>query len=476
MSIRYRSIIVAVLTAASLALAAPLPQVTFHRDVEAILQKRCQTCHRAGEIGPMPLITYHDVRPWAKAIRTAVISRTMPPWDAEPHFGSFSNDRSLRADEIQTITKWVDSGSSEGDPSEAPPAAKFPTGWRIGEPDLVFEMPKEFSVPASGVVDYQWIKMPTGFTEDKWVEAIEIRPGNRSVVHHAVVYAREPEVEYGKKEPYGEFFTLTVDDLRSLRKNAKKSPYSRTMFSTDIEPEHLEVYAPGCDPIQLGPGRARLIKAGADIIFEMHYTPNGKPATDRTRVGIRFAQRPPAERVRSVRMNNGTPLRIPPGEPNYGLESRIETLEPMRIIAFQPHMHLRGKSMEFRATYPTGETETLLSVPRYKFQWQMSYYLQQPKILPVGTIVTCVAVYDNSANNPNNPDPKAWVPGGRQSWDEMMAGFVDFAIAPDASLDMFRDARLPDSTAVTSDPPVAGKARSVKVTLSKDVAPILQNK
>jgi hypothetical protein len=415
--------------------------VTFHKDVEPILQQRCQTCHRPGDIGPMALLTYDQVRPWAKAIKSAVLTRVMPPWHADPHYGSFANDRSLTEAEIQTIGNWADAGAPEGDPKQAPTPMKFAAEWRIGKPDVVFEMPKDFQVPATGVVDYQWIKIPSGFTEDKWVEAVEVRPGNPAVVHHSVLYAREPNLMYGKKEPYNEFFQLSSEDAGDILKERRSK--GRTMFASNAEPEHLQVFAPGADPILLKPGEARLVKAGSDIIFEMHYTPNGTATTDRTRVGLRFAKTPPQTRVRTVRINNGTPLAIPAGESNYRRESRVETIAPVRIVSFMPHMHLRGKSMEFRAIYPTGESEVLLSVPRYDFHWQMTYYLKNPKILPIGTVLECVAVYDNSPNNKNNPDPTKIVKGGRQSFEEMMAGFVDFALGPDQSLDLFRDAPMP---------------------------------
>jgi copper type II ascorbate-dependent monooxygenase-like protein len=411
--------------------------LNFAHDIAPLLQKHCQECHRPGEIGPMPLLTYQQVRPWAKAIRAAVLQRIMPPWDADQHFGKFSNDRSLSETDIQTIVSWVDGGSIEGNPAEAPKPREFADEWRIGKPDLIFEMPKEFAVPATGVVEYQWIKIPSRFTEDKWVEAVEVRPGNPAVVHHAVVYAREPGLTYAKEAKYNEFFQLSGEDVVDVIKNRSKGD---TMFSSTAEPEHLQVFAPGADPILLEPGQARLVKAGSDIIFEMHYTPNGTATTDRTRVGLRFSKTAPTERVRTVRLNNGVPLIIPPGDSSYRLESRIETLAPVKIVSFMPHMHLRGKSMEFRVAYPTGETETLLSVPRYDFHWQMTYYLKEPKILPKGTIITCVAVYDNSPNNRYNPDPQAVVKGGRQSWEEMMAGFVDFGIGPTQSLDLFHDA------------------------------------
>ena len=432
----------AILAAIGVALAAETTSnkpraVDFSHDVAPLLEKHCQECHRPGEIGPMPLLNYQQVRPWAKAIRAAVLQRVMPPWHADPHFGKFSNDRSLSQGDIDTIVSWVDGGSIEGNPADAPKPREFSDEWRIGTPDVVFEMPREFHVPAAGVVEYQWIKIPSGFAEDKWVEAVEVRPGNPAVVHHAVVYAREPGLTYAKEAKYNEFFQLSGEDIVDVLKNRSKGD---TMFSSNAEPEHLQVFAPGADPILLGPGQARLVKAGSDIVFEMHYTPNGTAATDRTRIGLRFARKPPVERVRTVRINNGVPLIIPPGDASYRLESRVEALAPVKIVSFMPHMHLRGKSMEFRVSYPTGESETLLSVPRYDFHWQMTYYLKEPKILPKGTIITCIAVYDNSPNNRYNPDPQAVVKGGRQSWEEMMAGFVDFGIGPNQSLDLFHDA------------------------------------
>lgn len=411
---------------------------TFAHDVAPILQKNCQVCHRPGEIGPMALLTYDQARPWAKAIKSAVVTRTMPPWHADPRYGSFANQRALSETDIRTISAWADAGAPPGDLAAAPAPVHFYDGWQIGNPDVIFEMPKEFHVPATGVVDYQWIKMPTGFTKDTWVEAVEVRPSNRTVVHHAVVYTREPDLAYGKDEPYNEFFQISKDDLADVVKEHKNR--TNLNFGATTEPEHLQVYAPGADPILLKPGQARLVKAGSDLIFEMHYTPNGTAATDRTRVGLRIAKEPPSERVHTVRINNGVPLEIPPGEANYRLESRVETIAPVKIVSMMPHMHLRGKAMEFRVTYPTGETEVLLSVPRYDFHWQMTYYLNNPKVLPVGSVITCVAVYDNSPNNKYNPDATVVVKGGRQSFEEMMAGFVDFSIGPTQSVELFKDA------------------------------------
>lgn len=383
----------------------------------------------------MPLLTYAQVRPWAKAIRASVLTRAMPPWHADPAHGRFANDRSLTPQEIRILTAWIDGGTPEGPWGAAPPPVRFETGWRIGKPDLVVEFPVDYQVPAAGIIPYQSIIVPSGFTEDRWVQAVEVMPGDRSVVHHAVVYAREPGGEFAKNGPINQFFELfKVHRLKLPEKG-------NTMFSSLAEPEHLEVYAPGADPIVLRPGQARLIRAGSDFIFEMHYTTNGKEARDRTRVGLIFAKQPPTERVRTVRIQNGSAIVIPPGEPAYRMQSQVFVEQDVKVVSFMPHMHLRGRSFEFEAIYPDGSAEVLLRVPRYDFHWQMSYYLEQPKLLPRGTVLVCRATWDNSANNKNNPNPAARVIGGFQSEEEMMAGFVDLGIPPDTpSLLFFRDA------------------------------------
>ncbi len=227
---------------------------TFHKDVLPILQRHCQECHRAGEVAPMPLMTYPQVRPWAKAIKSAVLSRKMPPWFADAHYGKFSNDQSLGLAEIGTLTSWVDSGAREGSPVDAPQPRHFADGWSIAPPDVIFELPQPVKLPSAGTIDYMFFRVPTGFTEDRWVEMIEVRPTNRSVVHHALVYVQGPDGG-----------------------------------------QYLGGYAPGAVPQRWKPGQARLIRAGSDLIFQMHYTANGKPAVDRTRIGLVFAKRPPDE-------------------------------------------------------------------------------------------------------------------------------------------------------------------------------------
>ncbi len=395
MGLRYFAL-VALMTAVALAASASSP--TFHKDIEPIFQARCQSCHRPGEVASMPLLSYQDARPWAKAIRAAIVSGKMPPWSPDPNYGKFSNDLSLPAGEKEKIIEWVDAGALEGKPSDAPQARVFPQGWNIAAPDVVFEMPEPYDVPASGTIDYQFIDVSTNFTEDKWVQMAEVRPGERSVVHHAIVVMKSPG--RGREE-------------------------------------YLGGYAPGMTPQVWKPGQARLIKAGSVLTFQMHYATNGKPARDRTRIGLVFAQGPVTEQVIGTQvMPPG--LNIPPGVADYKVDASTSIGQTVKLVAIRAHMHLRGKSMELRAVYPAGEIEVLLSIPSFDFNWQPYYYLETPKVLPPGTRIECTAHFDNSANNRFNPDPTATVSWGPQSWDEMMIGWLDFAVERPA-----QSARLP---------------------------------
>ncbi|MGI8742915.1 MAG: thiol-disulfide isomerase [Bryobacteraceae bacterium] len=374
---------------------APLRgEITFAKDVRPILESRCQECHRAGEIGPMPLLTYAQARPWAKAIKTAVLSKKMPPWFADPHYGKFSNDLSLNPKEIATIAAWVDGGALEGDRGQPTKRADLADGWRIAKPDAIFELPQAIDIPSTGALDYMYISVPTGFTEDRWVESVEVRPTNRAVVHHAIVLVQF----YGGR--WGAGF--------------------------------LAGYAPGAMPQRWQPGQARLIKAGSNLIFQMHYTTNGKPALDRTQLGMVFARQPVTQQVVALQAVNHW-FEIPPGDPNFKVESSSTVFESAWLVGMRPHMHLRGKSFEFRAVYPDGRTEILLRVPKYDFNWQPYYYLATPLKLPKGTRIECTARFDNSPNNVFNPDPQVAVRWGDQSWDEMMIGWFDLAIPAGAS-------------------------------------------
>src|SRR5579884_3624388 len=397
----------------SLAAAASTPAApTFSKDIAPILYKHCAGCHRPDDIAPMSLLDYKSARPWAKAIREAVLTRKMPPWFADPHYGHFSNDRSLAQKDIETIVHWVDAGAPEGNPADMPPPASFVEGWAIPKPDLVFELPRAFDVPASGVIEYQHVIVPTGFTEDKWVQIAEARPTNPAVVHHVIAYVREPGSNYFKDQKPGEFFV------------APQPKADGKVDTSALPSDFLVGYAPGQPAEILAPGEAKLIKAGSDLVLEVHYTPNGKATTDRTRIGLIFAKEPPKKRVMTLSATNGTFL-IPPGDPNYRVDSSFEVARDVYLASLHPHMHARGKDFEYRVVYPTGETKTLLRVPQYSWVWQLWYTLETPLRLPRGTKIECTAHFDNSANNPWNPDPAKAVRWGEQSFDEMMVGFFD---------------------------------------------------
>lgn len=382
-------------------LAAPLAaqEVTFYRDVLPILQNRCQECHRTGQMAPMALTTYQETRPWAKAIREAVLTRKMPPWFADPCCGKFQNDRSLTVSERETLAKWVDSGAQEGRAVEAPPRKAWTEGWNISPPDRVVEMPQAFHVPSAGAVDYQYFVVPTGFSEDRWVQSVEVRPRERAVVHHAVVYIREP----------GDTWT-------------------RGPTKADI----LSVYAPGSAPDMYPAGMAKLVRAKSDLVFEIHYTPSGKAVDDRIKVGMVFARGRPAKRVLTLQMDNEK-FRIPAGERDFRVSVWGTLPNDALLLGFFPHMHLRGTAFEYTRIREDGLPETLLRVKPYDFHWQLYYRLAQPIALKKGTKLNWIATYDNSAANPRNPDPSAEVRYGLQSWEEMMVGFFDVAV--DASID-----------------------------------------
>lgn len=404
----------------ALGTSASAAQVTYHRDVVPILQKHCQTCHRAGEAVPMTLTSYAQVRPWAKAIKQAVSKRTMPPWFADPSVGHFTNDRRLGPAELATLTAWVDQGAPEGNAKDAPPPVTFADGWAIGQPDVVFEMPEAVPVPAQGTVDYTYLIVPTGFTEDKWVQFAEARPGERAVVHHIIVFAREPGSKWLRKYPVNKAFLPSGGG--------------------DGGGQFITGFAPGTPPEALREGQGKLIKAGSDLVFQMHYTANGKPATDRSRIGLRFAKTTPTQRVLTLAAVNSKFV-IPPGAEAHRVDGATTLHQETELIGLLPHMHLRGKSMEIRAAYPDGQVEKLLWVPGYDFNWQLWYQLPRGKRLPAGTRIEATGVFDNSANNRNNPDPKAQVVQGEQSWEEMMMGF--FNIAFDAQVDPTSVLRAP---------------------------------
>jgi hypothetical protein len=375
---------------------------TFYREVLPVLQDHCQECHRPGGPAPMSFIGFNDTRPWAKAIRDSVRSRKMPPWFADPCCGKFANDRSLGAAEIETLASWAETGAIKGREQDAPPARSWPAEWRLSSPDAVLGMPLSFQVPAKGAVDYQYFVVPTGFKEDRWVQAVEALPSSPSVVHHAVIYIREPG-----------------------------STWTHGPTKSDI----LTVYAPGGTPEVWPLGMAKLIPAGSDLVFEIHYTPNGKRVADRTRVALVFSKEPPAKRILTLQMGNDHFV-IPPGDPDYRVTVWGTLPNDALLLGLFPHMHLRGKAFEFLRIRDTGQPETLLKVSHYDFYWQLSYRLATPLPLKKGTRLEWIAEYDNSTRNPRNPDSASEVRYGEQSWEEMMIGFFDVAV--DANVDKNR--------------------------------------
>jgi hypothetical protein len=413
----FRGFLCAALVAALPALAtAQTRAITYHEDVVPVLQKHCQACHRPGEAAPFSMLTYKDTRPWASSMKRAVVSRKMPPWHADPSVGHFGNDRRLSQEEIDVIARWADAGAPEGDSKKAPAPLTFLEGWNIGKPDLVLEMPQAFSVPATGTIDYQWIVMPTGLDKDTWIEGIEVRPGDRTVVHHVIAFYRRPGSKW-------------LVDAKPGIPTPKASGDSEGGMSDGA----IGGYVPGLPAGRLASGRAIFLPGGSDIILQVHYNATGKATADRTKVGIVFAKQDPVERSFQLGLANPTFV-IPPGDPNYRVDADMTIDSDVRVLGFTPHMHLRGKSFEFRAVFPDGSREVLLRVPKYDFNWQLTYDLAEERVFPKGTKFEATATFDNSANNPFNPDPKASVRFGDQTWDEMMVGFIDIAIKPDQDL------------------------------------------
>lgn len=373
-------------------------EVTYCRDVAPILYRHCVSCHRPGQIGPFSLLTYRDTADWAETIREVVRERRMPPWHADPRYGRFANDPSLTDRERGAIDAWVARRTPQGDPADQPPTPTFSSDWGIPTPDVVVPIPEPCTVPASGTVDYQYIEADPGFREDKWIRAAEVRPGNRAVVHHCLVFLKPP----GHPE------MVQLGELNST---------------------YLAGTAVGTPPMVLPDGMAKLVPAGWKFVFVLHYTPVGKATTDQTSIGLVFADPKTVKKEVATNVLIDGDLCIPPHAADHRVEHSARMEHDVLLLAMFPHMHLRGKSFRFQADYPDGRSEILLDVPRYDFTWQHRYVLAAPKRLPAGTVLRCVAHYDNSANNPNNPDPSATVRTGPQSTDEMFNGAYELALA-----------------------------------------------
>ena len=414
--------------------------ITFNKRVLPILQNNCQGCHRPNQIAPMSFLTYQEVRPWAQAIKTALLTKKMPPWFADPSYGHFANEHKLTPAEIKTLITWVDTGAPEGDAKDLPAPKEFsPEGWTI-KPDLIFAMPKPYSVPPEGVIEYTYIVLPTGFTKDTWITAAEVLPGNRKVTHHVIAFVRPPQSSWLKDARPGEPFVPVIHKRDAAGAGVGIDPRSRDPRQVEAQQqgflgnEFLVAFVPGIQPqtFNLAGNAAKLIPAGSDIVLQMHYTPNGTAATDVTKVGLVVAKEAP--KLRYLTMGAATrQFAIPPNNPNYEVHSAVTFAQDAQLVWLQPHMHLRGKDFDYRLLYPTGETDTVLRVPNYSFSWQLGYDEAEPVFLPKGTRMECTAHFDNSPNNPDNPNPKVEVRWGDQSWEEMMIGW--FGVLVDANAD-----------------------------------------
>ncbi len=437
---------------------------TFNKDVAPILYANCTSCHRPGEIAPMSLMSYKDARPWAKAIATKVANGTMPPWHADPKYGTFSTARMISELQKQTIAQWVSAGAPEGTgPAPAPPT--YNDGWNI-TPDVVLSMQEDYPLPATGEVPYQYLEVPANFAEDRYIEAWEIRPGDRQAVHHLLLSTRPPQavVEAQMKRQQQAMLQRMFGTPPANAPAANAAPRPAPPFSFEccveipagqsggrpLPPDQRKPlgenyrarpagtgptmggYSPG-GSIRIFPeGMAMRIPAGHSFVFQMHYTTYGKATTDRTRIGLKFSKTPPKTVLNTMALINGS-LSIPPGAANHLVENAMTFNRDTLLYSMVPHTHVRGTGWHYEAIYPDGRKEVILSVPKYDFNWQHEYVFTQPLQLPAGTKIHAKAWYDNSPRNKSNPDPTQHVTWGDQTWEEMMYTSITFSFAPQPS-------------------------------------------
>jgi len=428
-------------------------KATFSKEVAPILFKDCAQCHRPGESAPFSVLSYKEVRPWAKSIKEKVALKTMPPWHADPHYGEWANDRRLTQTEIDTIVAWVANGAPEGNPKDLPPAPQFSEGWEIGKPDLVIPMPETYTLEASGPDEYQYFTVDPGFKEDVYVQRAEARPDNRKIVHHIIAFIQPPSAGGRARVDLSKLSKEEIEKLRAQME--KNSPTYREGFlirtkldapvtddgcaaatggklarsdrGQDMESGQLLAgFAPGMNQSVWEPGTVKRIPAGSKILFQMHYSKvAGSVQKDRSSIGLILAKGEPQKLVRTFGISNNAFL-IPPGADNHRVTACFTAQNDLHIINFMPHLHLRGKAVEYKAFYPDGQTEILLNVPQYDFAWQTAYYFKQPKALPKGTRIMVTGYFDNSTKNKFNPDPTKAVRYGEPTYDEMMIGWMDY--------------------------------------------------
>ncbi|MEZ6115050.1 MAG: redoxin domain-containing protein [Pirellulaceae bacterium] len=385
----------------------PQGEITYSQHVAPIFNQRCVECHREGQIAPFTLTSYDDTVGWGETIMEVIDENRMPPWNANPEHGSFQNDARLSPAEKDVVFQWIENGMPEGNPADLPAPPEFAEGWRIDVPDQVIHMRESkqpFAVPADGVVEYQYFTVDPGWDEDKYITAAEAKPGNTGVVHHIIAFVWPPGAE---------------------------------RFQLDAM---LVGYAPGAPPTEFKDGAAMFVPAGSKLVFEMHYTPNGSPQEDLSYVGVNFTTKDKVLKIVKGGMTINTDFAIPPKAANHQVEAGMTFARDHLLLSMSPHMHLRGKAFTYEAIYPDGNKEILLDVPNYDFNWQLTYQLAEPKLMPAGTKLRCLATFDNSQRNLSNPDPTDTVRWGQQSWEEMMIGFfttmpAPLANAPAASVD-----------------------------------------
>ena len=435
--------------------------VTFARDVAPIIFNKCANCHRPGEVAPMPLTSYQEVRPWGKAIREEVVERTMPPWFADPHTSTlkFSNDRRLSQKEIDTIVAWVDAGAPKGDDKDLPPMPKYAPGWTFGEPDLIVEMPVDFEVPAEGELPMQNFYVPVPFSDERWVEAVELRPGNPAVVHHSIAnVVRLPEgtkVVQGKAVRDGaspaQLNSQSARETGGLSEGGAREVFLSQDSFARAGAFKLVGQAPGKGFERHHPGTAKRILPGMYVQFNMHYQPSGRVERDRSRLGLWFAKKPVTHEVLTkgvtdaifiggkelgeTRIVNGKEVKvrgklpnIPPHAENWEIGGEVMIKEAITLYAFAPHMHLRGKDVKYTLVWPDGRRQVLLDVPKFDFNWQLHYELAEPLKIPAGSKLVAVAHYDNSIKNRYNPAPHKEVFWSEQSWDEMFIPWFEYTV------------------------------------------------
>lgn len=435
--------------------------VTFTKDVAPIIFNKCANCHRPGEVAPMPLTSYAEVRPWSKAIREEVVARTMPPWFADPHTSTleFANDRRLSQKEIDIIVAWVEAGAPKGDDKDLPPLPKYAPGWTFGEPDVVIEMPVDFEVPAEGELPMQNFYAPLPFNEERWVEKVELRPGNPAVVHHSIAnVVKLPEgtkVVNGKAVRDGAaaaaLNSQSARETGGLSEGASREVFLSQDSFTRAGAFKLVGQAPGKGFERHHPGTAKRILPGMYVQFNMHYQPSGRPEKDRSRLGLWFAKQPVHHEVLTkgvsdtifiggkelseTRTVNGKEVKvrgkipnIPPHVDNWEIAGEVTIKEAITLYAFAPHMHLRGKDIKYTLVWPDGRRQVLLDVPRFDFNWQLHYELAEPLKIPAGSKLIAVAHYDNSIKNRYNPAPHKEVFWSEQSWDEMFIPWFEYTV------------------------------------------------